>query len=56
MSGFKRVRVMPQQREDYAACSESELERQWLERNSKMTKAGCNEETGFTIAQVDEVR
>ena len=54
MSGFMRVRSTPQQREDFAACSVSE--RQWLERNSKMTMAGCNEELGFPIAQVDEVR
>jgi hypothetical protein len=54
MSGFTRVRVTSQQREDFTACSASE--RQWLERNSKMTISGCNEALGFPIAQVDEVR
>ena len=53
MSGSKRQRVTPQQRDDFATCSASE--QQWLERNSKMTIAGCNEELGFPIAQVDEV-
>ena len=53
MSGSKRQRVTPQQRDDFATCPASE--QQWLERNSKMTIAGCNEELGFPIAQVDEV-
>ena len=45
---------MPQQHKFFAACFVSE--RQWLERNNKMSIAGCNNELGFPIAQVDEVR